>query len=72
MRCRSGNGNADIALLAMHKVFAQTLPKPADATIVAVIDTFVAIIVPKLAFRAVVIGSVFAATYAGLPGGLWC
>lgn len=52
---RCGDGDADIASLAVDIVFSNALTSTTNPTVVAVIDAFCAIIVPKLALVTVVV-----------------
>jgi hypothetical protein len=56
------------AYLAVEKVLAQTLAAPADATVVAVVDVLVWVVVPELAYAAEVAGRGGAAVDAALGG----
>jgi hypothetical protein len=53
-----GYGDTDVASFAVHIVPAQTFTTTTDATVIAVIDAFCAVIVPELAFRTVVVGRI--------------
>lgn len=70
MRSRSRDGDADIAPSTMHEILTQTLSQPAKATVIAVVNAFVAVIVPQLALVAVIPSRVLAAIHARLAGGL--
>jgi hypothetical protein len=61
-----GDRHADNAGLAMEKVFSQTLSESADATIIAVVNRFLWVIVPELANGAVIARSLITAHFASL------
>jgi hypothetical protein len=63
-----GNGNADIALLAVDIVFAETFALSANATIDTMIDLLAAVVVPELAYIAVVPRRVLSTVDAILSG----
>ena len=45
--CRGGGDrDADIALLTMHEILSQSFTQAADTAIVAVVDPFVAVVIP--------------------------
>lgn len=65
-----GYGDADVASFAVDIVLAQALATAANATVIAMIDTFRAVIVPELALGAVVVCRVNATVGACGAGGL--
>jgi len=55
----------------VHKVLPQAFAKTTDPTVIAVIDTLVAVVIPELADRAVVICCPFQTVRANFCSGLW-
>lgn len=70
MCAAGGYGDADIASFAVDIVLTQTFATAANATVIAMIDTFRAVIVPELALRTIVVGRVNATVGACRAGGL--
>ena len=70
MRSRCADGDAHVAALAVHIVFAYTMSDSTQAAVIAVVYRLVAIVVPELAFRAVVPCSILLTLYALIRSGL--
>jgi len=67
MTCRGGDRYTHIATLAMDVISSQPFSYPTDTAVVAVVDLLPDVIVPKLALRAIVVGSFQSALYTNIP-----
>lgn len=72
MRRRSGDGDADVALLTVNKILSQPLSNAANAAFIAMVDPSIAVVIPELALLAVIVSCVFLAVHAYLCCWLWC
>ena len=71
MRSRCGDGYAHIATLAVHKVLAQSFAHTANATVIAMIDPLIRIVVPEFAFGTKVPRGIVTAIHTLMRCRLW-